>query len=115
MKRNANGLILKSFQKLWKYDCQKEEVISYNRWRYTETWLLDYERTYGRETMKIKSVQQTKRGPKQKSDSTEQVTTASYASVIDDNTQSQSTGSTNQNRNQPMQDRENRSYPKTNP
>jgi hypothetical protein len=106
---------LKSLQKLWKSDCQKEEDISYNRWRYTETWLLDYARTYGRETMKIKSVQQTTRRPKQKSDSMQQVTTASYASVIDNNTQSQSTGSRNQNRNQPMHDSENRSYLKTNP
>ena len=37
---------------MWTSDCREEEQTSFQRLRYTETWLLDYERNYGQEMVK---------------------------------------------------------------
>jgi hypothetical protein len=86
LKTNANGLVLESLQKQWKSDCQKEEDRSYNRWRYTESWLLDYARKYGNDGMK-QQLQRATKTPKQNSSVRKQASRASYASVLNNDNQ----------------------------
>ena len=66
----ASGRILELLQEMWTSDCRKEEQTSFQRWRYTETWLLDYERNYGQEMVKEnkpKKMQQKQQQPFKKS------------------------------------------------
>lgn len=59
LRQNASGFILEKLQKMWKSDCQKEEDRSFNRWRYTEAWLLDYAKNYGKGDVKQPHIQPT--------------------------------------------------------
>lgn len=52
---------------MWESDCKTEKQKSFNKWRYKEAWLLDYERNYGKELTKnkkkVKTQQTTKTKP----------------------------------------------------
>lgn len=84
--QNASGFILEKLQNMWKSDCQKEEDRSFNRWRYTEAWLLDYAKNYGKDNVKQPHIQPTSKKPKPTTGSHKQTTkqnlNASYASVV---------------------------------
>ena len=84
LKTKANGRILEILQDMWKSECLKEEQISYNRWRYTETWLLDYEKNYGKELTKPKNTRLQQL-------SNRQVSRKSYASAVRNNSTNNST------------------------
>ena len=71
----ASGRILELLQEMWTSDCRKEEQTSFQRWRYTETWLLDYERNYGQEMVKENK-------PKKMQQKQQQTFKKSYASAV---------------------------------
>lgn len=71
----ASGRILELLQEMWTSDCRKEEQTSFQRWRYTETWLLDYEKNYGQEILKENK-------PKKMQQKQQQTFKKSYASAV---------------------------------
>ena len=66
---------LEILQDMWISDCHKEEQTSYSRWRYTEAWLLDYEKNYGKDVLKQKK-------PRQIQSHNQQTSRKSYASAV---------------------------------
>ena len=71
----ASGRILELLQEMWTSDCREEEQTSFQRLRYTETWLLDYERNYGQEMVKENK-------PKKMQQKQQQTFKKSYASAV---------------------------------
>lgn len=63
LKNKASGRVLEILLNMWESDCKREEQKSFNKWRYKEAWLLDYERNYGKELTKNKKVK-TQQPPK---------------------------------------------------
>lgn len=54
LKNKASGRVLEILLNMWESDCKTEKQKSFNKWRYKEAWLLDYERNYGKELTKNK-------------------------------------------------------------
>ena len=81
LKENASGFTLEFLQDLWKTECKKEEDRSFNRWRYAETWLLDYANKYGMDLIKATKTQRANKVQKQKM----QAETSTYAAAVSDN------------------------------
>lgn len=58
-KNKASGRVLEILLNMWESDCKREEQKSFNKWRYKEAWLLDYERNYGKKLTKNKKSENT--------------------------------------------------------
>lgn len=75
---------------MWESDCKREEQKSFNKWRYKEAWLLDYERNYGKKltkNKKVKTQQTTKTKPKKNLTSmANEDQSRDYAAVVKSNT-----------------------------
>lgn len=52
--KKASGRVLEILLNMWESDCKTEKQKSFNKWRYNEAWLLDYEKNYGKELTKNK-------------------------------------------------------------
>jgi hypothetical protein len=85
LKESASGFTLEFLEDLWKTDCKKEEDRSFNRWRYTETWLLDYANKYGMDLIKPAKTQRTNKVQKQKMTVGKQAETSTYAAAVSNN------------------------------
>lgn len=90
LKNKASGRVLEIFLNMWESDCKREEQKSFNKWRYKEAWLLDYERNYGKKltkNKKVKTQQTTKTKPKKNLTSmANEDQSRDYAAVVKSNT-----------------------------
>ena len=50
--RLSSGTLRETVMNVWYSECEQQQQVSYNRWRYSETWLLDYEKNYGNTVFK---------------------------------------------------------------
>lgn len=90
LKNKASGRVLEILLNMWESDCKREEQKSFNKWRYKEAWLLDYERNYGKKLTKnekVKTQQTTKTKPKKNLTSmANEDQSRDYAAVVKSNT-----------------------------